>query len=100
MNTLKQERGYKELLINEHERQEIIKHNGLCYACVESIFKRSGFTFDDIERLTNTFEKHKWGSDADRRYRSRLINKAIRAVADKPLQYIDLYSENNIEPKN
>ena len=40
------------------------------------------------ERINDHFEAHRWGSDADRRYRKAAVNRAIRAVAANPAAYL------------
>lgn len=48
-----------------------------CLAVVEQFITDNKFNFDDIERIYRdnggVTKSHKWGSDTDRRYRSRLL---------------------------
>ena len=59
-----------------------------CLAVAESVMRRSRLNFDDIEAINGRSENHRWGSDADRRYRKRAINKAIQYVAAHAIQFI------------
>lgn len=80
----------KEIILNEHEIYMIKNHGGLCLASAKDVLQRSKIDFDDIERLTNTFKNYRWGSDADRKYRKSLINKAVKLFATNTLEYIQL----------
>ena len=53
----------------------------------EKAMERNRIIFDDIERINNHYEEHRWGSDTDRKYRKTAINKAIKKVAANPLSY-------------
>ena len=77
----------KKLEFNEHESECIKLHNCLCFAVAEECMKRNELNFDDIEEINNHFENHRWGTNADRKYRKSAINKAIEKVALNPLQY-------------
>ncbi len=44
-------------------------------------------SFDDIERILDHYEEHRWGSDADRRYRKSAVAKAVARVASDPTRY-------------
>lgn len=80
----------KEIVLNEHEIFMIKNHGGLCLASTISVFKKSNIDFSDIESLNNVFRKHKWGSDADRKYRKSAINKALNSFSKNALNYITL----------
>lgn len=80
----------KEVILNNHEIFMIETHGGLCLASAKSIFTNSKIDFDDIERLNGIFKNHKWGSDADRRYRTKSINQAVNSFSKNPLKYISL----------
>ena len=71
----------------EEESKIIEQHGELCPAVVERAMERNRINFDDIERINNHYEEHKWGSDTDRKYRKTAINKAVRKVAANPLSY-------------
>lgn len=65
----------------EEEISFIEEHGEVCFAVAEKAMKRSGINFDDIERINNHYENHRWGSDADRKYRKSAIKKAIAKIA-------------------
>ena len=70
------------------EEVEAIKIYGeTCEAVARAAMERSGINFDDIERINDHYETHRWGSDADRRYRKAAVNRAVRRVAAHPLEY-------------
>ena len=70
------------------EEIEAIKiHGETCEAVARAAMERSGINFDDIEQINDHYETHRWGSDADRRYRKAAVNKAVRRVAANPLMY-------------
>ena len=71
----------------EEEKAIIKKYGELCPAVAEKAMERNCINFDDIERINNHYEEHKWGSDTDRKYRKTAINKAIKKVAANPLSY-------------
>lgn len=79
----------KTLIFTDHEKQMIEKHECVCYASAEDIIKRSGCSFEDIEAINQHSEKHKQGSNAERKYRKAAINKAIQKVASSPRQYLN-----------
>jgi len=72
----------------ELEIELIQKYGELCFAVAEAAMKRSGLNFDDIERINDHFENHRWGSNADRKYRQAAINRAIRKVAANPKSFV------------
>ena len=78
----------KDFIIKEHEYNLIKNKQGLCYASVNDIFNQNDISFDDIERINNHYENHKWGSNKDRAYRKRAIKKAIELFSLKPYEYI------------
>ena len=71
----------------DDDMEMIREHGGLTLDMAEKALKRSNLHFDDIERINNRFESHKWGSNADRKYRSMSVRLAIRNVAANPLKY-------------
>lgn len=72
----------------EEERTIILAHGEVCYAVAEKAMERSGLSFDDIERINQHAENHRWGSDADRRYRNRAVRRAIEKVAANAKEYL------------
>ncbi len=76
------------LTINDQEREALEQHGEWCFAMAKSCMERNGLNFDDVEQINNHFETHRWGSDADRRYRSSAVKKAVRKVAENPAAYI------------
>lgn len=78
----------KDLLLSDNDLRTINDKNELSYASVESIFKRSNFSFDDIEKINNHFETYKWGSQKDRIYRKKSIELAIKSFGENPKKYI------------
>jgi hypothetical protein len=77
----------KKAIFTESELETIRQHGETCAAVARAAMERGGFNFDDIEQITGHSESHRWGSNTDRKYRSRAINKAISIVAANPLQY-------------
>ena len=65
----------------------IAAYGEMCPAMARAEMERCKLNFDDIESINNQFKNHRWGSNADRAYRKRAINKAIKAVCANPLQY-------------
>ena len=55
-----------------------------CLAVVEQFMTDNGFSFDDVERIYRnnggTVKTHKWGSNADRRYRSSVLASVKRTL--------------------
>ena len=78
----------KKIIFTEIEMETIREHGETCYAVAKAAMERSGLSFDDIEEINNHYENHRWGSDADRRYRQTAVNKAIRKVSANPLMYV------------
>lgn len=72
----------------EEERSTINTYGKVAYAVAEKAMTRSGYNFDDIERINEHHEDHRWGSDADRRYRNRAVRQAVQKVAANAAQYI------------
>lgn len=71
------------------EVERIYQHGGeCCLAVAEGAMRRSRLNFDDIEAINGHSETHRRGSDADRRYRKRAINKAILYVATHAAEFI------------
>ena len=58
-----------------------------CTAVAREAMTRSGLSFDDIEEINGHYEAHRWGSDADRRYRKQAVNKAVLKIAANPMLY-------------
>jgi hypothetical protein len=81
------ERTMKIIQWTEEEMHSINLHGETCDAVAQTAMQRSGLNFDDIERINEHYETHRWGSDADRRYRKAAVNKAVRRVAANPLMY-------------
>lgn len=77
----------KRIQWTEDELQSIKLFGETCNAVAAAAMQRSGFNFDDIEQINGHYETHRWGSDADRRYRKAAVNKAIRRVASNPLDF-------------
>lgn len=78
----------KKIIFTDAEMKTIKQRGETCIAVALSAMANSGLSFDDIEEINQHYESHKWGSDADRRYRKAAINKAARKIAANPLQYI------------
>jgi hypothetical protein len=79
----------KKVIFTPAELETIREHGVTCEAVARAAMERSGFNFDDIERVNEHYEEHRWGSDTDRRYRKAAVNKAIRRVAANPLAYTE-----------
>jgi len=71
----------------DEERKSIDRYGEICTAAARQAMERSGLSFDDIERINDHYESHRWGSNADRKYRKAAINKAVLKVAANPMQY-------------
>lgn len=41
-----------------------------------------------IEQINERYESHRWGSNADRKYRKSAVNKAIQKVAANARDYL------------
>lgn len=76
------------LTINQQEREALEKFGEWCPAMARECMNRNGINFDDIEDINNHYETHRWGSDADRRYRKSAVAKAVAKVAATPQDYI------------
>lgn len=76
------------LTINQQEREALEKSGEWCPAMARECMNRNGINFDDIEDINNHYETHRWGSDADRRYRKSAVAKAVAKVAANPRDYI------------
>ena len=75
------------IIWTDEELQRIKEHGETCLAVARQAMERSGITFDNIEEINEHYETHRWGSNADRAYRKRAVNKAILKVASNPLKY-------------
>jgi len=78
----------KKILWTVEEQASITQFGETCAAVAKAAMLRSGFNFDDIEEITGHSESHNWGSNADRKYRSAAVNKAVAIVAANPMQYV------------
>lgn len=78
----------KKLHITTDERAALDRSGCWCLAMAEQVMRRNGCNFDDIERINNHYESHRWGSNADRAYRARAVRQAIARVAADPAAYI------------
>ncbi len=76
------------LTINQQEREALEKFGEWSTAMARECMSRNGINFDDIEDINNHYENHRWGSDADRRYRKSAVTKAVAKVAARPADYI------------
>ncbi len=76
------------IIFTDAEMKTIQQHGETCIAVALAAMECSKLSFDDIEEINQHYEIHRWGSDADRRYRKAAINKAARKIAANPLQYI------------
>ena len=81
------------IIWTDQELESIRRHGETCEAVARAAMQRSGLNFDHIERINNHNEQHRWGSDADRRYRKAAVTKAVRRVAADPLKYAALRQE-------
>lgn len=86
--TNQQARRLSLLHINADERRALDTFGEWCPAMARACMERNHLNFDHIERINNHFENHRWGSDADRRYRKAAVNRAISRVAANPSAYI------------
>lgn len=78
----------KKIQWTEREREFILEHGEVCIAVAQSAMERSRLNFDDIEDINQHYETHRWGSNADRKYRKSAINKAIQKVAANARDYL------------
>lgn len=76
------------LNFTEHELEIINKHGCVCPAVAERAMRAAHLNFDDIEEINEHHEEHRWGSNADRLYRKRAVNKAIQIVASNPRRFM------------
>lgn len=84
------------LHINADERRALDTFGEWCPAMARACMERNRLNFDHIERINDHYESHRWGSDADRRYRKTAVNRAIARVAANPRTYlIDTNGEEN-----
>lgn len=72
----------------EEERNIILQRGKICYAVAEKAMIRSGFSFDDVERINQRFKNYRWGSNADRKYRAHAIHQAVEKVAANAAEYL------------
>lgn len=86
--TNQQARRLPLLHINADERRALDTFGEWCPAMARACMERNRLNFDHIERINNHFENHRWGSDADRRYRKAAVNRAVKAVAADPRAYL------------
>jgi hypothetical protein len=75
------------ITFSDSEMETIRQHGELCPAIAREAMERAKLNFDDIERINDHYETHRWGSDTDRKYRKSAINKAIHKVAGNPLKF-------------
>ena len=78
----------KRILWSEEELKRIEETGTVCFEVAEAAMIRSKLSFDDIEEINDHYENHKWGSDADRRYRKSAVNKAILRVAANASKFV------------
>ncbi len=78
----------KKIIFTDAEMGTIKERGETCLAVALAAMERSKLNFDDIEEINQHYENHRWGSDADRKYRKAAINKAARKVAANPLLYV------------
>ena len=71
----------------ETERAVIDQYGEISTAMARTAMERSGLSFDDVERINNHYESHRWGSNTDRAYRKAAIRKAVAKVAKAPRAY-------------
>lgn len=69
------------------ERAVIDQYGEISTAMARTAMERNGLSFDDVERINDHYESHKWGSNTDRAYRKAAIKKAIAKVAADPRAY-------------
>lgn len=77
----------KLIVWTDEEKAAIAKYGEICPAMARAAMERNRITFDQVERINGHFESHRWGSNADRRYRQRAVSKAIAKVAANPARY-------------
>lgn len=79
---------YKEIKWTPEEIAIIQERGEISAAAVSAAMSRSGINFDDIEDINGHYESHRWGSNADRAYRKRAIEKAVASVAKNAAAYL------------
>lgn len=79
---------YKEILWTPEEAEFIRQHGEISPAAASEAMSRSGINFDDIEDINERHENHRWGSDADRAYRKRAVNRAVQHMAANAAAYL------------
>ena len=77
----------KKIIWNEAELKAIKTYGEICLAMAKEAMERNELNFDDIEEINEHYENHNWGSNADRAYRKRAVNKAVLKVAASPAKY-------------
>lgn len=86
--TTQQARRLPLLHINADERHALDTYGEWAPAMARACMERNRLNFDDIEIINDRYEAHRWGSDADRRYRKAAVNRAIKAIAANPAAYL------------
>ena len=71
---------YKEILWTPEQIEFIRQHGEISPAAAKEAISRSKINFDDVEDINEHYESHKWGSNADRAYRKRAVNRAVQHV--------------------
>lgn len=79
---------YKEILWTPEEAEFIRQHGEISPAAASEAMSRSGINFDDVEDINGHHESHRWGSAADRAYRTRAINRAVQHIAANAAAYL------------
>lgn len=79
---------HKEILWTTEEIEYIRQHGEISPAAAREAMSRSKINFDDIEDINEHYETHRWGSDADRAYRKRAVNRAVQHVAAHAAAYL------------
>lgn len=78
----------KNILWTDEEIAFIIERGETSPATAHAAMTRSKLNFDDIEDINGHHESHRWGSNADRKYRARAINQAVNFIASHALEFI------------
>lgn len=79
---------YKEILWTPEQIEFIRQHGEISPAAAKEAISRSKINFDDIEDINEHYETHRWGSNADRAYRKRAVNRAVQHVAANAAAYL------------
>lgn len=79
---------YKEILWTPEEIEFIRQHGEIGPTAAREAMTRSKINFDDVEDINERHETHKWGSNADRAYRKRAVNRAVQHVAANAAAYL------------